>query len=48
MVRRITVLPEMISMSDRVLIIRDGTIRCELNGDEINEQTIINEALGVG
>ena len=41
-------MPEMISMSDRVLIIRDGTIRCELNGDEINEQTIIKEALGVG
>ena len=34
-------------MSDRVLVIRDGSIRCELKGDEINEQTIIKEALGV-
>ena len=40
-------MPELISMSDRVLVIRDGAIRCELNGDEINEQTIIKEALGV-
>ena len=40
-------MPEMISMSDRVLIIRNGAIRCELTGDDINEQTIIREALGV-
>ncbi len=40
-------MPELISMSDRVLIVRDGAIKCELNGVEINEQTIIKEALGV-
>ena len=25
-------MPELISMSDRVLVIRDGAIRCELTG----------------
>ncbi len=40
-------MPELISMSDRVLVIRDGAVRCELSGEEINEQTIIKEALGV-
>ncbi|MGI6237103.1 MAG: sugar ABC transporter ATP-binding protein [Candidatus Excrementavichristensenella sp.] len=41
-------LPEMISMSDRVLVVRDGGIHCELASEDINEQTIIKEALGVG
>ncbi len=41
-------MPEMISMSDRVLVVRNGAIKCELTGEEINEQTIIKEALGVG
>ena len=41
-------MPEMISMSDRVLVVRHGSIKCELTGDEINEQNIIKEELGVG
>ena len=40
-------MPELISMSDRVLVVRDGAIKCELTGEAINEQTIIKEALGV-
>jgi ribose transport system ATP-binding protein len=40
-------LPELISMSDRVLVVREGAIRCELNGEEITEQNIIQQALGV-
>ena len=40
-------MPELISMSDRVLVVRDSGIDCELTGDQINEQTIINRALGV-
>ncbi len=40
-------MPEMISMSDRVLVVRNGHIKCELTGEDINEQTIIREALGV-
>jgi ABC-type sugar transport system ATPase subunit len=40
-------MPELISMSDRVLIVRDGAIKREVQGKDINEQTIIKEALGV-
>ena len=40
-------MPELISMSDRVLVVRDGAIDCELNGTDINEQEIIKRALGV-
>ena len=38
---------ELISMSDRVLVVRDGRIDCELKGEQINEQEIIKRALGV-
>ena len=40
-------MPELISMSDRVLVVRDGAIDCELSGSDINEQEIIKRALGV-
>lgn len=40
-------MPELISMSDRVLVIRGGAIDCELVGDRITEEEIIKEALGV-
>ena len=40
-------MPELISMSDRVLVIRDGGIDGELVGEEITEQNIIKQALGV-
>lgn len=40
-------MPELISMSDRVLVIRDGDIDGELVGEEITEQNIIKRALGV-
>ena len=40
-------MPELISMSDRVLVVRDGAIDCELTGKDINEQEIIKRALGV-
>jgi ABC-type sugar transport system ATPase subunit len=40
-------MPELISMSDRVLVVRDGAICGELTGDQINEQEIIKDALGV-
>ena len=32
---------------DRVLVVRDGAIDCELTGKDINEQEIIKRALGV-
>lgn len=34
-------LPEIIGMSDRTLVMRDGMIRGELRGDNINEQAIM-------
>ena len=40
-------MPELISMSDRVLVIRDSAIDGELTGKDINEQEIIKRALGV-
>ena len=40
-------LPELISMSDRVLVIRSGEITDELSGEDINEHNIIVRALGV-
>ena len=40
-------MPELISMSDRVLVIRNGTIEDELTGNKINEHEIIKKALGV-
>ena len=40
-------LPELISMSDRVLVVRSGAITGELTGEDINEHEIIKRALGV-
>lgn len=40
-------MPELISMSDRVLVIRDGAIDSELTDGQITEQEIIRRALGV-
>lgn len=40
-------MPELISMSDRVLVIRDGAIDSELTGEQITEYEIIKRALGV-
>jgi ribose transport system ATP-binding protein len=38
---------ELISMSDRIIVVRNGQIIRELNGDEITEQNIITHALEV-
>ncbi|MEG0630622.1 MAG: sugar ABC transporter ATP-binding protein, partial [Christensenellaceae bacterium] len=40
-------MPELISMSDRVLVVRNGAITGELHKDEITEEQIIKRALGV-
>ena len=40
-------MPELISMSDRVLVVRDGRITRELGKDEISESAIIQYALEV-
>jgi ribose transport system ATP-binding protein len=40
-------MPELISLSDRVIVVRNGQITRELSGDEISEQNIITHALEV-
>jgi len=37
---------EIIALSDRVLVMREGRIRAELTGNEIREETIMRLALG--
>ncbi|MEX6399739.1 ATP-binding cassette domain-containing protein, partial [Providencia hangzhouensis] len=39
-------LPEVIGVSDRVLVFRDGEIAAELTGDEINSTQIMVHAAG--
>ena len=41
-------MPELISMSDRVLVMRDGQIIHEFQREEITEEKIVKAALGVG
>ena len=40
-------MPELISMSDRILVVKKGQIEGELVGEQITEQEIIRRALGV-
>ncbi|MDR1411114.1 MAG: D-xylose ABC transporter ATP-binding protein, partial [Spirochaetaceae bacterium] len=40
-------MPEVISICDRVLVMRKGKICDELSGEEITETNIISRALGV-
>ncbi|GAB3966091.1 sugar ABC transporter ATP-binding protein [Actinoallomurus acanthiterrae] len=38
-------LPELVAMSDRVVVMREGRIVAELTGDRVNEQSILEHAL---
>ena len=40
-------MPELISLSDRVLVVRKGEITGEIRGEEITEERIIRSALGM-
>ena len=40
-------LPELVAMSDRVLVMRSGRINAELTGEHINQQTVLKHALEV-
>ncbi len=40
-------IPEVIGMSDRVIIMRDGRIAAELQGDEITPETLVRHAAGI-
>jgi ribose transport system ATP-binding protein len=39
-------LPEIIGMSDRVIVMREGRIQAELEGDQLTEKTIMHAATG--
>ena len=38
-------LPELVAMSDRLLVMRHGEVVAELSGDDLNEQTLLEYAL---
>ena len=39
-------MPELIAMSDKILVMRNGSIQAELKGSRINEETILSYSLG--
>ena len=39
-------LPEILAMSDRILVMREGKIAGEVNREEANQELILNLALG--
>ena len=40
-------MPEIIGMSDRVLVMREGKVMGELNKNEISEENLIKLSMGV-
>lgn len=40
-------IPEVIGMSDRVIVMRDGLIETELSGDELTPETLVRHAAGI-
>ncbi|MEM9785371.1 MAG: sugar ABC transporter ATP-binding protein [Pseudomonadota bacterium] len=40
-------IPEIVGMSDRVIVMREGRIAAELNGDEITPETLVSQAAGI-
>jgi rhamnose transport system ATP-binding protein len=40
-------IPEIIGMSDRVIVMRDGLIATELAGDELTPETLVRHAAGI-
>lgn len=41
-------LPEILGMSDRVYVMHEGRIVAELEGDQINQETIMKHSIGQG
>lgn len=39
-------LPELLALSDRVLVLRDGQVKVELEGDAVTEEAVLRAALG--
>ncbi|MEP4198795.1 MAG: sugar ABC transporter ATP-binding protein [Aliishimia sp.] len=40
-------IPEIIGLSDRVIVMRDGRIAAELAGDDLNPETLVRHAAGI-
>ncbi|MGH1414558.1 MAG: sugar ABC transporter ATP-binding protein [Pelagimonas sp.] len=40
-------IPEIVGMSDRVIVMRDGRIAAELNSDEVTPETLVRHAAGI-
>ena len=40
-------IPEVIGMSDRVIVMRDGRIAAELSGDDLRPETLVRHAAGI-
>jgi len=40
-------IPEVIGMSDRVIVMRDGLIAAELAGNELTPETLVRHAAGI-
>ena len=41
-------IPEVLGMSDRVVVMREGLITAELAGDEVTPETLVRHAAGIG
>lgn len=41
-------IPEVMGMSDRVIVMREGLIAAELEGDELTPETLVRHAAGIG
>ncbi|MHA3976725.1 sugar ABC transporter ATP-binding protein [Halovulum sp. GXIMD14794] len=41
-------IPEILGMSDRVIVMREGLIAAELSGDELTPETLVRHAAGIG
>ena len=40
-------MPELVAMSDRIIVMRDGTASAQLEKDEISQETVLKHAIGV-
>ena len=40
-------IPEVLGMSDRVIVMREGRIAAELSGDELSPETLVRHAAGI-
>ena len=40
-------IPEVLGMSDRVIVMRDGRMIAELNGNDLSPETLVRYAAGI-